>query len=264
MGIGVPVAIGVAAVLVPRFGDELHRPDRAVVCGIPVQGAAIGIGDIGEAGRPIEFDADDRRVHDAVVTNRRALVSPVPRFHVADPGERRPREVALGQRLPHGLGRVGVGGQRGLRDVHLLVDALRPRAQLVGRSAGRTDIDFGHRLSDVRRNPGQHRRGRFAGGAEGAGGRGHGDGGERRPERRVAHGKGCHRFPSFPGATVSTSGSSRISPLIVWATPPSKVPLNQTRRFALAVLFFRYLNTATTKITTTARAIKNTQSLKTP
>ena len=62
----VAVAVGVATVARPRLGDELHRADGAVELGVVVEGAAVGVGDVGEA-VAVELRADDRRLRVAVL-----------------------------------------------------------------------------------------------------------------------------------------------------------------------------------------------------
>jgi len=58
--IDLTVVIAVDAVTRPRGRDELHRPDRAVEDGVPVEPAAVGVADQRRA-VAIQRDADDPR-----------------------------------------------------------------------------------------------------------------------------------------------------------------------------------------------------------
>src|SRR5699024_599023 len=144
VGIGAAVAVGVATVLAPRLGDELHRPYSPVELGIPVALSPVGVRDLGEARRPVQLHTDDRRQRVPVLVQRGPVVPTVPRLHVPDPGERGPRQIALGPRLPHGLGGVAVGRERRVRDVHLLIEPLGPLEQLLRGPPGRRQVDRGH------------------------------------------------------------------------------------------------------------------------
>ncbi len=59
--VGDPVTVAVAGVLIPGRGDELHRPDGAVVHGVAVESAAVGVRDGGLAREAaVEGQADHR------------------------------------------------------------------------------------------------------------------------------------------------------------------------------------------------------------
>ena len=59
------VTIGIDAHDPPRAGDELHRAHGPIEDGVPVQEAAVSVGDSGGLVRTIKRDADDARLGNA-------------------------------------------------------------------------------------------------------------------------------------------------------------------------------------------------------
>jgi hypothetical protein len=89
------VVVGVRAVAGPRAGQELHRPDRAVVAGVAVVPAAVRVVDRrGAAAAAVQADAEDRRRDEAVGLHLRAPEAAVVALDAADAGQDRPRQLA--------------------------------------------------------------------------------------------------------------------------------------------------------------------------
>jgi hypothetical protein len=94
-GIRHAVAVAVGRVALPGRRDELHRPDRAVINGVAVEGAAVGVAD--ERGpAAVESDADDRTGRRAVCAQLGAAEAAVVRLDPADAGQQRPAQPTSG------------------------------------------------------------------------------------------------------------------------------------------------------------------------
>ncbi len=169
-----PVPVAVGAVDQPRRRDELHRTDRAVVHRITVDRAVVGVADdLGAVA--VERDTDDGLRRGAVGSQDGAAVSAVVGFDAADPGEQRPRDVAVGVRGVRRVRGVLVGLQRRDRDavagqrrgeLHVAVrvvevERLRVAGACRDRGAGRRSDGRRHRRSAVDRGGRRTRGGRL-------------------------------------------------------------------------------------------------------
>ncbi len=146
LGVALVVAVSVDLDDLPGRGDELHRPDGAVVDRVLVELAAVGVVDRLGAVLAVQGDAVDAGLGDAVLGQGVAAVAAVVGLDPTDRRDQLPRDVA-------GL----VGG----------VDDLR--AALVGGQSGGGDAVGGgagdHRVSRPLRDGGSdHTRDRDAGG----------------------------------------------------------------------------------------------------
>lgn len=116
--VGVLAAVTIAVLGPGRPGgrDELHGAHRTVVAGVPVQGAVIGVGDVGEA-RAVEHGPEDRREGRAVRVDPAA--TRVPRLHLAEGGQELPGQMTAGLGVPQPGFRLLVRGEDGDRDALL-------------------------------------------------------------------------------------------------------------------------------------------------
>src|SRR5690606_23765197 len=102
------------------------RPDGAVEPVVAVELAAVGVEDLHDAGAAVERDADDGRVHHAVVARTGAEVAAVHGLDGADARERVPAQAAAGLG-PGGAQRgPGVGGEHAAGDPGALGGLAQP------------------------------------------------------------------------------------------------------------------------------------------
>ena len=118
---GGPHAVAVAVDPDDRPGrrEELHRSDRAVPDGVPVELAGIGVTDLRDRAGSVEGDAADLRARRAVGPELGAAESAVVGLDPADRGEKGPGQPAGRVDLPDHVGGPLVGEQRGLGDVQI-------------------------------------------------------------------------------------------------------------------------------------------------
>jgi len=88
-GLAVPVAVSTDPR--PDQRNDLHRPDGAVVAGVAVQAAVIGVNNLGEPGSTVQPWAEDRTLRGAGRIQPAAVIGD----HLAQSGHERPLQPAV-------------------------------------------------------------------------------------------------------------------------------------------------------------------------
>ena len=94
LGVLHAVVVGVDRDGLPGAGDELHGADSAVVDRVLVDGAVVGVVDLGAAVIAVERDTVDARLGDAVSVQRVAVAATMVALDAANGCDEVPREVA--------------------------------------------------------------------------------------------------------------------------------------------------------------------------
>ena len=130
-----PVAVAVGAVPRPRRRDDLHRADRPVPHRVPVQRAAVGVGDGRHARSAVEGDAEDGWADHPVGAGGASTDPAVVALDLADASQQRPRDRAPVRAIGGGDGEVGRHCHRG--DVGVAQAPARRRRWGGGQGQGR-------------------------------------------------------------------------------------------------------------------------------
>ena len=101
----------------PRPRDDLHRPHGPVPGPVPVEAAAVAVGNRSHPTPAVQRGPDDGRRRDSVGVQPCVAGPPVVGLHAADRGQQRPPEPALRPGVGEDLGRAQVGAQGGVGDL---------------------------------------------------------------------------------------------------------------------------------------------------